>query len=63
MAIVAKENNQKLSDLFEINDTYTAFCVDELCTYLYQMRGEKTYIDKIIEQNETAMNVADRIKN
>jgi len=62
VAIVAKENNQKLSDLFEINDTYTAFCVDELCTYLYSMRGEKTYIDKIVEQNKGFMKVSDKIK-
>jgi len=60
IVIVAKENNQKVSDLFEIDDGYTAFCLDEVCLYLYNMRGEKTYIEKIIEQNKGFMKLLDR---
>ena len=57
---MAKENNQKVSELFDIDDTYTAFCLNEVCLYLWNMRGEKTYIDKIIEQNKGFMKIADR---
>ena len=60
---MARENNEKLSDLFEIDDSYTAFCLNELGLYLYQKRGEKTYIEKIIEQNEINMKISDRMKN
>jgi len=59
---VARENNEKVSDLFEIKDTYTSFCLDELCSYLYSMRGELTYIEKIIKQNEGFMKLSDRVK-
>ena len=57
---MAKENNQKVSDLFDIDDTYTAFCLNEVCLYLWNMRGEKTYIEKIVEQNKGFMKIADR---
>ena len=60
---MAKENNEKLSDLFEIKDSYTAFCLNELCSYLYNMRGELTYIEKIIKQNEGFIKLSDKVKN
>lgn len=66
IAIVAKENNERVSDLFEIKDTYAAFCLDEVCLYLYNMRGERTYIEKIVEQNRGFMKISDiasKVKN
>jgi len=60
---VAKENNERVSDLFGIKDTYTAFCLDEVCLYLYNKRGELTYIEKIIKQNEGFMKLSDKVKN
>jgi len=59
---VAKENNEKVSDLFGIKDLYTAFCLNEVCLYLYNMRGEKTYIEKIIEQNKGFMFVSKKMR-
>jgi len=61
IAIVAKENNEKVSDLFGIRDPYTSFCLNELCLYLYNMRGEKTYIEKIVEQNKAFTLVSDKL--
>ena len=63
IAIVAKENNERVSDLFEITDTFTAFCIDEVCLYLYAMRNEMTYIEKIIKQNEGFMTLSDKVRN
>ena len=61
IAIVAKENNEKVSDLFRIKDSYIAFCLNELCLYLYNMRGEKTYIEKIVEQNKAFTLISDKL--
>jgi len=63
ITIVAKENNERVSDLFEIKDTYTAFCLNEACLYLYGKRGELTYIEKIIKQNEGFMTISDKVEN
>lgn len=63
VAIVAKESNQKLSDLLGINDEYTAFCLNELGLMLATTwRNENTYIDKIIEQNRGLTALADKLK-
>lgn len=59
---MAKETGEKVSDLFGIKDTYTAFCLDEVCLYLYNKRGEKTYIEKIIEQNKGFMFVSNKMR-
>ena len=60
---MARENNEKVSDLFGIEDSYTKFCLEELCLYLYNMRGELTYIEKIIKQNEGFIKLSDKVKN
>jgi len=60
---VAKESNQRLSDLLGINDEYVAFCLNELGLMLATTwRNEKTYIEKIIEQNKGLSSLADRLK-
>lgn len=57
---MAKENSERVSDLFEIKDKYTSFCLNETCLYLYSMRGEKTYIEKVVEQNKGFMKLMDK---
>lgn len=60
---MAKESNQRLSDLLGINDEYVAFCLNELGLMLATTwRNEKTYIEKIIEQNKGLSSLADRLK-
>jgi len=60
---VAKESNQRLSDLLGINDEYVSFCLNELGLMLATTwRNEKTYIEKIIEQNKGLSSLADRLK-
>lgn len=62
VAIIAKENNQRLSELLGIKDGYTAFCLDELGTLLTTTwRNEKTYIEKIVEQNRGLTALADKL--
>jgi len=63
VSIVAKESNQRLSDLLGINDEYTAFCLNELGLMLATTwRNEDTYIEKIIKQNKGFMALADKLK-
>ena len=64
VAIVAKENNQKLSDLLGIKGEYEAFCVNELGLLLATTwRNEKPYTQKVIEQNRGLMAKADKLKS
>jgi hypothetical protein len=63
VAIVAKENNQKLSDLLGVNDEYASFCLNELGLYLATVwRNEKPYKQKVMEQNRGLMAKADKLK-
>jgi len=49
--------------LLGINDEYVAFCLNELGLMLATTwRTEKSYIDKIIEQNRGLTALADKLK-
>lgn len=63
VAIVAKESNQRLSELLGIKDEYAAFCLDELGLVLATTwRNEKTYIEKIVKQNKGLTALGDKLK-
>ena len=62
LAIVAKENNKKLSEYLHIEDDYAAFCMDEVGTYLYHKAGEETIREKIIKQNKGLMAISDKMQ-
>lgn len=48
------ETKQKVSEMLKVKNDYEAFCLDEASLYVYMkwQAGEKTYREKLFEQNK-----------
>ena len=51
---MAGETKEKVSEILKIKDDYVSFCVNEASLYIYMKwkAGEKTYREKLFEQNQ-----------
>ena len=59
------ETKRLVSRKLKIKNDYEAFCIDEASLYVYQkwQAGEKTYIEKVINQNRGLKSKARKATN
>jgi hypothetical protein len=55
VTIIAKNSNRLVSDMLEIGDSYTKFCIDEAADYLYQKLLEEARNENQKDNLQTLM--------